>query len=348
MTRVKALLLAGGMSCLSLICLTGASQPPSASSQQKEALPEQGPVPDPKPKTADDAKPAQSEDPQATGKSSGKGDDKTDGKTTDAPTQNPAGNAAGQAPVPAPETVPVPKPSPAAPPSSTPAAPDAKSDAAPGKAGGPSSAPTETATPPAPPPPPPIMAEDPAAYAQCLIDLKAEGAEFTEKPKIDDGNGCGIDKPLEVTAILPGVTLKPKGTLRCAAALELSQWLKTVVIPAADQALPDKGKLKGIDQASTYICRNRNSLSTGKMSEHAKGNAIDIAGLEFEKGPVPMKIVPDSEPTLPGAFQRTVNASACLYFTTVLAPGADETHKDHLHLDLIKRRNDYRVCQEPD
>ncbi|KAA3511807.1 extensin [Agrobacterium vitis] len=192
------------------------------------------------------------------------------------------------------------------------------------------------------------MTEDPQAYNQCLTDLKAAGAQFTERPRIDDGDGCGIDKPLEVTEILPGVSLKPKGTLRCAAALELSQWLKTVVVPAAEQALPDKGRLKGVDQASTYICRNRNSLSTGKMSEHAKGNAIDIAGLEFEKGAVPMKIVPDSEPTLPGAFQRTVNASACLYFTTVLAPGADETHKDHLHLDLIKRRNDFRVCQEPD
>lgn len=334
MTRVKALLLAGGMSCLSLICLTGASQPPSAS-LPKEALPEQGPVPDAKPKTADDAKPAQSEDPQATGKNSGKADDK------------PAESTTSQAPVPAPETVPVPTPSPA-PPSPSPSAPDTKTEAAPGKTDEPSSAPTGTAAPPAPPPPPPIMAEDPAAYSQCLVDLKAEGAEFIEKPKIDDGDGCGIDKPLEVTVILPGVTLKPKGTLRCAAALELSQWLKTVVIPAADQALPDKGKLKAVDQASTYICRNRNSLATGKMSEHAKGNAIDIAGLEFEKGPVPMKIVPDSEPTLPGAFQRTVNASACLYFTTVLAPGADETHKDHLHLDLIKRRNDYRVCQEPE
>lgn len=191
------------------------------------------------------------------------------------------------------------------------------------------------------------MTEDPQAYGQCLTDLKAAGAQFTERPRIDDGDGCGIDKPLEVTEILPGVNLKPKATLRCAAALELSEWVRTLVIPAADQALPDKGRLTVVDQASSYICRNRNSRSEGKMSEHAKGNALDIAGFEFENGDVPMKIVPDSEPTLPGAFQRTINSSACLYFTTVLAPGADETHKDHMHLDLIKRRNDYRVCQEP-
>ncbi|MVA09907.1 extensin [Agrobacterium vitis] len=304
--RCKTLLLA-----LSLICLSGASLPP------KDALPEQGPIPDSKPKTATDT-------PDA---SSG-----VKGPNTKADVDKPGDTSAS---VPAPDTVPVPTPSPAAPtpaPAPTPASP----------------APAPSAEPaPAPAPAPPIMTEDPQAYNQCLTDLKAAGAQFTERPRIDDGDGCGIDKPLEVTEILPGVSLKPKATLRCAAALELSEWMRTLVIPAADQALPDKGRLTAVDQASSYICRNRNSRSDGKMSEHAKGNALDIAGFEFEKGDVPMKIVPDSEPTLPGAFQRTINSSACLYFTTVLAPGADETHKDHMHLDLIKRRNDYRVCQEP-
>ncbi|MCF1466672.1 extensin [Agrobacterium vitis] len=310
--KCKTLLLA-----LSLICLSGASLPP------KDALPEQGPVPDSKPKT------------DTSDTSSGvKGSDtkKDAGKPGDT-----------SAPVPAPETVPVPTPSPAAPtpvPAPTPALPAQAPSAEPAPAPTPAPAP-------APPPPPPIMTEDPQAYNQCLTDLKAAGAQFSERPRIDDGDGCGIDKPLEVTEILPGVSLKPKATLRCVAALELSEWMRTLVIPAADQALPDKGRLTAVDQASSYICRNRNSRSDGKMSEHAKGNALDIAGFEFEKGDVPMKIVPDSEPTLPGAFQRTINSSACLYFTTVLAPGADETHKDHLHLDLIKRRNDYRVCQEP-
>ncbi|MGV1827023.1 extensin family protein [Agrobacterium vitis] len=308
--RCKTLLLA-----LSLICLSGASLPP------KDALPEQGPIPDSKPKTTTDTSDTSSgvKGPDTKGDVSKPGDK--------------------SAPVPAPDTVPVPTPSPAAPaPAPTPASPAQAPSAEPA----PNPAPT-----PAPPPPPPIMTEDPQAYNQCLTDLKAAGAQFTERPRIDDGDGCGIDKPLEVTEILPGVSLKPKATLRCAAALELSEWMRTLVIPAADQALPDKGRLTAVDQASSYICRNRNSRSDGKMSEHAKGNALDIAGFEFEKGDVPMKIVPDSEPTLPGAFQRTINSSACLYFTTVLAPGADETHKDHMHLDLIKRRNDYRVCQEP-
>ena len=38
-------------------------------------------------------------------------------------------------------------------------------------------------------------------------------------------------------------------------------------------------------------------------------------------------------------------AAACLYFTTVLSPGSDETHRDHMHLDGMKRTGGYRYCR---
>ncbi|MCM2291164.1 extensin family protein [Allorhizobium sp. BGMRC 0089] len=196
-------------------------------------------------------------------------------------------------------------------------------------------------------PEPAIATEDPAEYAQCLSGLKQQGVVFEELPRIDDGHGCGIDRPVKVTAILPGVALKPAATFRCEAALELSQWLKTMVIPATKEAMPDKGRLIGVEQASSYVCRNRNSAATGKMSEHARGNAIDIAALEFEKGKVDMVIAPEKATSMEAAFQRTLNASACLYFTTVLSPGSDPTHQTHMHLDLIKRRHDGRFCRFP-
>jgi hypothetical protein len=46
-----------------------------------------------------------------------------------------------------------------------------------------------------------------------------------------------------------------------------------------------------------------------------------------------------------GAFQRTVTAGACLHFRTVLAPGSDPTHQDHLHLDILERDSGYRYCR---
>jgi hypothetical protein len=37
--------------------------------------------------------------------------------------------------------------------------------------------------------------------------------------------------------------------------------------------------------------------------------------------------------------------SMCARFTTVLGPGSDGYHEDHIHLDLMERHNNYKICQ---
>lgn len=192
-------------------------------------------------------------------------------------------------------------------------------------------------------PAPPIEKEDPAAYASCKAALASLGVTYKELPPIDDGQGCGIDKPIEVTTIGGGVALLPPGTMRCQAAVNLARWTRDVVIPMLKKAQPDE-KLAAVDQASAYICRKRNGATTGKISEHARGTAIDIAGFTFQSGKT-FTIAPrEEEPTLNGAFQRSIAAAACLYFSTVLDPGSDAAHETHLHLDTLKRRGGYRYC----
>ncbi|KQS99167.1 MULTISPECIES: extensin family protein [unclassified Rhizobium] len=190
-----------------------------------------------------------------------------------------------------------------------------------------------------------IKPEDGKEYTACLADLKAIGAVFEETKRIDDGKGCGIDKPLTVTTVLPGITLKPEGTMRCETALELARWTKDAVLPAAKAALEEEGPLTTINQASSYVCRLRNNAKTGKISEHARGNAIDIASFTFKSGKS-IEIQPrDEDSTLAGAFQRAVTATGCLYFETVLDPGSDEAHENHLHFDVIERKGGYRYCR---
>lgn len=199
--------------------------------------------------------------------------------------------------------------------------------------------------PPAPPPPPPIETEDEEAFAECTAELTNLGARFTTAERIDDGNGCGIDKPIVIESVSPKVKLEPKATLRCETALQLAQMTRAMIEPAAALGLPDKGRLTTIHQASGYICRNRNSAAEGKISEHARGNGIDIVSLEFEKATVPMAVVRQEDSDLASAFQRALNAVACLYFSTVLSPGSDASHQDHLHLDVLRRNNGYRYCR---
>ena len=128
-------------------------------------------------------------------------------------------------------------------------------------------------------------------------------------------------------------------------ALALARWTKETAQPAAEVAFDKTIKIKALNQASTYICRLRNNATTGKISEHAHGNAVDIASFTLSNGKT-IAIQPrDEDGTMDGAFQRAVTASACLYFKTVLDPGSDAAHETHLHLDVIERRNDYRYCR---
>ena len=191
--------------------------------------------------------------------------------------------------------------------------------------------------------PPPPEKEDPADLAACFAELKTLGVAFTEATALDDGNGCGIDRPITVTSLGGGVSLTPEGTMRCETALQFARWTANVIVPSLRQARPDE-TLAAVNQASTYVCRKRNSAETGKISEHARGNSVDISGLTFKSGTT-FSIEPRmQDSTLDGALQRAITAAACLYFTTVLDPGSDAAHETHLHLDIITRKSGYRLC----
>ena len=185
---------------------------------------------------------------------------------------------------------------------------------------------------------------DEAALAVCEAELRKLGTVFERQDPAEGENGCGIVAPYSIDRIVPGVSLSPATQLRCETALALARWTDSVVVPAAG-ALPDDVALTRINHGSTYVCRRRNNLPTGKMSEHSIGNAIDIMDFEFE-GRGSIGIVPRAgEGTIEEAFQRAVRGGACLHFTTVLGPGTNATHDDHLHLDIAERRGGYRLCE---
>ncbi len=194
------------------------------------------------------------------------------------------------------------------------------------------------------PPPPPLEKEDPEELKACLADLTALGTKFETIPAITgEEPGCGIEQPIAVKEILPDVDTGG-AQMRCETAKALATWMKDNVQPAMNVAMPGR-KITGIVPGSTYACRLRNSASSGKVSEHARGNAIDVAAFRLDNGEK-LEMKPRQEDsTLEGAFQRAATATACLYFSTVLSPGSDATHQDHLHLDVLDRKNGYRYCR---
>jgi hypothetical protein len=117
--------------------------------------------------------------------------------------------------------------------------------------------------------------------------------------------------------------------------------MRDIADPAARKAFGSR--IATVAHASAYVCRPRHG--TSKLSEHARGNAIDIAAFLLEDGKrvEVAKAYEDKEKA--GPFIDLLRKAACGPFKTVLGPGADADHADHLHLDLQPRRNGSTFCQ---
>jgi hypothetical protein len=187
-----------------------------------------------------------------------------------------------------------------------------------------------------------------AARAACGPLLHGLDLDWRPLDPIGSEGGCGTPAPIEVTAIA-GVRLEPPATVNCRLAAKLHGWITGSVQPAALKDL--KTQVEVIHTASSYVCRRRNNQATGKISEHAKADALDMAGFTFARskdvtvadgwGSVLAKIGLSGQ----GSFLEDIHKDACTYFTTVLGPGSDAYHGNHFHVDTIIRNHDYRICQ---
>ena len=134
--------------------------------------------------------------------------------------------------------------------------------------------------------------------------------------------------------------MKPAATLNCQMAATFARWTRKELSPAA--RLRYFSSVKAIHQASSYSCRRINRSRS--MSEHSKGNALDVSRIELRSGR-------DIDVRKPGLFAfrtrgflNNVRTDGCEYFTTVLGPGYNHDHRDHFHFDIKPRRNGRHAC----
>ena len=180
----------------------------------------------------------------------------------------------------------------------------------------------------------------PPEEVDCRRELKRLKVEFTDLAPIHEGQ-CGIDHPVKVSAI-GSVGMKPAATLTCAMALTFAQWTKNELVPSARRRYFTG--VRTIHQGSSYSCR-KIADSRGVLSEHGKGNALDIMRIELNNG----KDIDVKKPGLFAFRQRgflnNVRADGCQYFNTVLGPGYNYDHRNHFHFDIKQRRNNYVACR---
>jgi hypothetical protein len=182
-------------------------------------------------------------------------------------------------------------------------------------------------------------AERPVWRAQaenaCFDRRLVTPSDFVAPARAIDGPGiCGMTRPLHVSALANGAIAVDKAlTIDCPMVPALEAWLNDIVEPDAQARFGQR--VATVNVFGAYSCRPVDNIEGARLSEHAFGNAVDVAGFTLADGRA-IDFAHDWKKTdgQEGAFLREAQAGACRYFTTVLAPGADVFHYNHIHLDL--------------
>lgn len=189
---------------------------------------------------------------------------------------------------------------------------------------------------------------DPALSGECEQGLRNSKVQFEPVAAPFGDAKCPVDDPVRLHAIATpsGVVSLPEGPVfNCRFARQFAMWISDT-----GSAVVLAQTSKRLDKVATgpgYDCRHRNGDSSGKMSEHAAGDAVDITTLTLADGTT-IRIADAMNPASPSyAVLRALRTTACGYFTTVLGPGSNEAHREHYHLDLgvHGKSGNYRICE---
>ena len=182
----------------------------------------------------------------------------------------------------------------------------------------------------------------PAGPEASACDLRlGDVAAFTPLPALIGPGACGGRDIVRLSAVLmpdgSRVGIEPPATLRCGMAEAVALWVRADM-PAATARLG--ASVASLTNYDSFDCRGRNRIVGAKLSEHGKANAMDVRAFKLTNG----KTVFPTDPLVTKDFRDAMRASVCARFKTVLGPGSDGYHEDHIHLDLAERSRGYAIC----
>jgi hypothetical protein len=191
---------------------------------------------------------------------------------------------------------------------------------------------------------PPRRYPSPANADEAPYRGEPRGAPFSPR---DPGSGEAVplspSRDRQMAALATTASVTPAATLACPIVSALDRWIIEAVQPAAQKWFGQP--VAEIKQISAYSCRGMNGNPNANISEHAFGNALDIAAFVLADGhKLTVKDGWRGSPEEQG-FLHDVQAAACELFTTVLAPGSNAYHYDHIHVDLMRRASGRRICE---
>lgn len=190
----------------------------------------------------------------------------------------------------------------------------------------------------------PLSLDDPIGWATGHKLAALRGEVSACRAVLEEGavEFIALEPAIEGQCLRPDRTV-PQGGLLSPAAPQMTcptfagyeVWLRQAVQPAARNLLGSE--VVRIEHLGTYNCRRIGNGAQGQWSEHATGNAIDIAAFVLADGRHVSVLDDWPGEAAPAQFLRQVRTAACGSFATVLSPDYNAAHADHLHLDQADR-----------
>jgi hypothetical protein len=184
-----------------------------------------------------------------------------------------------------------------------------------------------------------IFAQTPSA---CQTRLAAGHVVFKPLGDVVTPGGCGGPDLILLEGVMAAdhseIAIEPPATMRCEFAETVAHFVSHDLAPSVAAM---GSTLATIENYDSYDCRSRNRVSGAPLSEHGRANALDIRSLRFKDG----SVLRPASGTASLEFRRVMKAQACASFTTVLGPGSDSYHEDHIHVDLGQHHGGHGLCE---
>jgi hypothetical protein len=176
--------------------------------------------------------------------------------------------------------------------------------------------------------PPP---ESPARFRQCVATMVAEGSKVEALPDRTFPSGCSATSAVKLVAI--GIPVTNLGAVKCTLAAPFARWVREDLPAMATRYLG--AQVTRIDSFGSFACRPVNGQIGGRLSEHGRANAIDIAAFQLRDGRrISVKEGWNGPDPRVRGFLRALHGTACRRFSVVLGPDANALHQDHFHFDM--------------
>ena len=209
----------------------------------------------------------------------------------------------------------------------------------------PTTAPLPDPRPRAAAPPAVEPAPQPVPASTCLARLSLSGLRFSPEAAPEGPEACRVVDPVRLEALSgDGVTIAfpDRPLVACGFAEVVASFTREALAPLAVGHL--QTRVTAVGTGPGYACRGRNQVPGARVSAHGRGLAIDIAWIALEGR---RETVASPSDAAAARYLDTLRRAACGWFATVLGPGSDAAHADHLHLDREPRGRDgeSRLCQ---